>query len=75
MATSAEVPMVLSIKFGNSTSPQQLKRKEPHESIPQLRLKNNTAADYSNASTAKLGISKTITHRLKYSNILSRNAF
>eukprot|EP00957_Ditylum_brightwellii_P198430 15121818-Ditylum_brightwellii.AAC.1 len=67
--------MDLSIKFGNSTSTQWLKRKEPHKSIPQLGLKNNPAADYSNASTAKLGISKAITHHLKYSTILSRNAF
>eukprot|EP00957_Ditylum_brightwellii_P014324 1078293-Ditylum_brightwellii.AAC.1 len=75
MATSAKVPMDLSIKFGNSTPPQRLKHKEPYESILQLELKNNPTADYSNASTVKLGISKAITHHMKHSTILSRNAF
>eukprot|EP00957_Ditylum_brightwellii_P172864 13160024-Ditylum_brightwellii.AAC.1 len=75
MATSAEIPMDLTIKFGNSNSLQRLKRKEPYESIPQLGLKNNPAADYIDTSMAKLGTSKAITHRLKHSTILSRNAF
>eukprot|EP00957_Ditylum_brightwellii_P097145 7398290-Ditylum_brightwellii.AAC.1 len=34
MVTSAEVPMDLSIKFGNSHSPQRLKCKEPFDWIP-----------------------------------------
>eukprot|EP00957_Ditylum_brightwellii_P152339 11597492-Ditylum_brightwellii.AAC.1 len=75
MATSAEVPMDLSIKFGNSQSPQWLKHKEPFDLIPQLGLKNNPAADYSEATKDKRGISKTITHCLKDSTISSRNAF
>eukprot|EP00957_Ditylum_brightwellii_P104935 7998057-Ditylum_brightwellii.AAC.1 len=75
MATSAEVPMDLCIKFGNSHSLQRLKRKEPFESISQLGLKNKPAADYSKATKIKLGISKAITHRLKHSTISSRNAF
>eukprot|EP00957_Ditylum_brightwellii_P066753 5065876-Ditylum_brightwellii.AAC.1 len=75
MATSAEVPMDLSIKFGNSQSPRWLKCKEPFELIPQLGLKNNPAADYSEAIKDKRGISKAITHCLKNSTISSRNAF
>eukprot|EP00957_Ditylum_brightwellii_P089373 6805221-Ditylum_brightwellii.AAC.1 len=45
--------MDLSIKIGNSHSPQRLKRKEPYNSIPQLGLKNNPAADYSKSSKVR----------------------
>eukprot|EP00957_Ditylum_brightwellii_P184053 14020394-Ditylum_brightwellii.AAC.1 len=75
MATSTEVPMDLSIKFGNSQSPRRLLRKEPFDPIPQLGLKNNPAADYSEDIKDKRGISHAITHHLKNSTISSRNAF
>eukprot|EP00957_Ditylum_brightwellii_P106030 8087923-Ditylum_brightwellii.AAC.2 len=75
MAASVDVPTDLSIKFGNSQSPQRLKCKEPFDLIPQLGLKNNKAAKYSDAIKDKRGISKAITHCLKNLTISSRNTF
>eukprot|EP00957_Ditylum_brightwellii_P108903 8308107-Ditylum_brightwellii.AAC.1 len=75
MATSADIPLDLSIQFGTASDPWQLKRKEPSESIQQLGLKNNPAADYTEAIKDKSDISKAITSRIKQSSILSKNAY
>eukprot|EP00957_Ditylum_brightwellii_P158689 12077921-Ditylum_brightwellii.AAC.1 len=75
MATSANVPLDLSIHFGTDSEPRQLKRKEPFESIKQLGLKNNPATDYTEAIKDKLDISRAITSRIEQSTILSKNAY
>eukprot|EP00957_Ditylum_brightwellii_P045016 3415101-Ditylum_brightwellii.AAC.1 len=75
MATSANVPLDLSIHFGTASKPRQLKQKEPYEWIRQLGLKNNPAADYTEAIKDKSDISKAITSRIKQSSILSKNAY
>eukprot|EP00957_Ditylum_brightwellii_P164818 12548452-Ditylum_brightwellii.AAC.1 len=75
MASSADVPLDLSIQFGTAADPWQLKRKEPSESIKQLGLKNNPAADYTGAIKDKSDISKAIMSRLKQSSISSKNAY
>eukprot|EP00957_Ditylum_brightwellii_P160001 12179881-Ditylum_brightwellii.AAC.1 len=75
MATSADIPLDLSIHFGTDAEPKQLKRKEPFESIRQLDLKNNPAADYTDAIKDKSNIGKVITSRTKKSAILSKNAY
>eukprot|EP00957_Ditylum_brightwellii_P162631 12383834-Ditylum_brightwellii.AAC.1 len=75
MATSANVPLDLSIQFGTASDPWQLKWREPSESIKQLSLKNNPAADYTEAIKDKLDISKAITSCIKQSSILSKNAY
>eukprot|EP00957_Ditylum_brightwellii_P031910 2419412-Ditylum_brightwellii.AAC.1 len=75
MATTTDVPLNLSTTFGNDTSPRHIKRKEPFESIRQLGLKNNPAANFRDAIKAKSHISKAVTHRLKSSLISSKNAY
>eukprot|EP00957_Ditylum_brightwellii_P179534 13677001-Ditylum_brightwellii.AAC.1 len=75
MATAADAPINLDITFGNDSSPQYLKRKEPFKLICQLGLKNNPAADFKDAVKDKLDISKAVTHRLKHLLISSNNAY
>eukprot|EP00957_Ditylum_brightwellii_P146308 11140458-Ditylum_brightwellii.AAC.1 len=75
MATTADIPLHLDITFGNKMSPRCLKKKEPFESIRQLGLKNNPAADFRDAIKAKTDISKAVTHRLKSSLIYSKNTY
>eukprot|EP00957_Ditylum_brightwellii_P121122 9237747-Ditylum_brightwellii.AAC.1 len=75
MATKAEVPIDLSIQFGNETTKKQLKMKDPTESIGQLDLKNNPAADFSDDINVRHTTSKAIITRLRRSSISSKNAF
>eukprot|EP00957_Ditylum_brightwellii_P099208 7556127-Ditylum_brightwellii.AAC.1 len=75
MATKADVQLDLSIKFGNAIASTTLKCKEPTESIAQLGLKNNPAADFRNDIDARFALSKTITTRLSWTSISSKNAF
>eukprot|EP00957_Ditylum_brightwellii_P144119 10980906-Ditylum_brightwellii.AAC.1 len=75
MATKADVQLDLSIKFGNKSGSTTLKRKEPSESIAQLGLKNNPAADFRNDIDAQFALSKTRTTRLRRTSISSKNAF
>eukprot|EP00957_Ditylum_brightwellii_P116324 8872712-Ditylum_brightwellii.AAC.1 len=75
MATSADMPIDLSIHFGTDSEPRQLKRKEPFESIKQLGLKNNPAIDYTEAIKDTSNISKAITSRIKQSTISSKNTY
>eukprot|EP00957_Ditylum_brightwellii_P091469 6964986-Ditylum_brightwellii.AAC.1 len=62
MATAADVHIYLDITFGNDSSPRRLKRKELFESICQLCLKNNPAADFKDPVKDKSDISKAVTH-------------
>eukprot|EP00957_Ditylum_brightwellii_P073357 5574657-Ditylum_brightwellii.AAC.1 len=75
MATKADGQLDLSIKFGNATVLTTLKHKEPSESIAQLGLKNNQAADFRNDIDAQFALSKIITTRLRQTLISSKNAF
>eukprot|EP00957_Ditylum_brightwellii_P099207 7556126-Ditylum_brightwellii.AAC.1 len=75
MATKADVQLDLSIKFGNATASTTLKCKEPPDSIAQLGLKNNPAADFRNNIDARFALSKAITTRLRRTLISSKNAF
>eukprot|EP00957_Ditylum_brightwellii_P087116 6630387-Ditylum_brightwellii.AAC.1 len=75
MATKADVQLDLAIKFGNATELMTLKRKEPSESIAQLGLKNDPAADFCDNIDARFTLSKTITTRLRRTSISSKNAF
>eukprot|EP00957_Ditylum_brightwellii_P017573 1323894-Ditylum_brightwellii.AAC.1 len=75
MATKADVQLNLSIKFGNATTSTTLKCKEPSESIVQLGLKNNPAADFHDDIDARFALSKTVTTRLRRTSISSKNAF
>eukprot|EP00957_Ditylum_brightwellii_P060383 4584606-Ditylum_brightwellii.AAC.1 len=75
MATKADVQLDLSIKVGNATALTTLKRKDPSELIAQLGLKNNPAADFCDDIDARFALSKTITTRLRWTSISSKNAF
>eukprot|EP00957_Ditylum_brightwellii_P127833 9748856-Ditylum_brightwellii.AAC.1 len=75
MATSTDIPLDLNIHFGTDPEPKQLKRKEPFESIQQLGLKNNPAADCTEAIKDKANIGKAITSCIKNKAISSKNAY
>eukprot|EP00957_Ditylum_brightwellii_P070896 5387902-Ditylum_brightwellii.AAC.1 len=61
MATKVDVQLYLLIKFGNATTATKLKQKEPTESLAQLGLKNNPAADFSDNIDTRYMLNKKIT--------------
>eukprot|EP00957_Ditylum_brightwellii_P153895 11714092-Ditylum_brightwellii.AAC.1 len=75
IATKKDLPLDLMISIGKEDLPTAITRKDPTDSIAQLRLLNNLAAELEDGVIKKEKHSTQITNRLKHKSLSSKNAY
>eukprot|EP00957_Ditylum_brightwellii_P101949 7770458-Ditylum_brightwellii.AAC.1 len=73
MATKKNLLLDLMIRIGEEDLPTAIKRKDPTDSIVQLRILNNPAAELEDEVIKKEKRSIQITNRLKHKSLSSKN--
>eukprot|EP00957_Ditylum_brightwellii_P205864 15345790-Ditylum_brightwellii.AAC.1 len=75
MATKKDLLLDLMIKLRKEDLPTAINRKDPSDSIAQLGLLNNPAADFEDEAIKKEKCSIQITSRLKCKSLSSKSAY